>query len=698
MWQLPLFECGEKQLTYYLVLSPSHNQSNLVRQSSLILLLILCCSFTAQGQLFKKKKGGKKGRKVELSSDSVAIEVTDITFENINKIPLYRNLKALKKIEQLDKEMKWKELYPELREYVSNFGILNFAYDTYYLWRLAKLTEVFGSEEQAKPLYRLVLKHHRRGLDITNVLARYDSINRNRKEYYVPLEYYYELVEYRRQVDTLMPPRGVLTSMGNLINSKLEDYAPAMVMDDNAILFTSKRNSYNDGIEDIINEDIFISQKTDIWEEAKMFESINSRYNEGSATMTKDGKTIYFSRCGSPDGFGNCDLYVSNYQGDTLWTEPENMGGWVNSTGWDSHPKLSPTEDTLYFSSDRQGGFGLADIYYTYKNAKGRWVVPQNMGPVINTRLNEVSPFFHPEHHVLYFSSNGHLLNFGDYDIYKAYNIDGKWSEPTNIGPLVNGPGTEFYFSIDRKSSDIFYARSVKESMKNLDLYSFPLPMEGQPLATTLFTGKIEDDQGNTPLNAIVSIIDLDEGVEVAPKFVRDDGTFDFSLINKRNYLLVIQGDDFFRIEKLFYLDGETEYEGEVERVTSKIEFTTLEFENGKSDILPGMKPDLQKVVDFLIDHPNFKVIVSGHTDSSGSADLNLQLSQDRADAIRDYVLFQGILAPDRVTAIGYGSQKPIVKDEKTEEDRRLNRRVEFEIYRDAPAETGKITKPNGGN
>ncbi|MCE7993746.1 MAG: OmpA family protein [Roseivirga sp.] len=681
---------------------------NLKRQSCFILLIILCCSFTAQGQLFKKKKGGKKGRKVELSSDSVAIEVTDLTFKNINKVPLYRNLKELKKIEKLDKEKKWKELYPKLKEYVSNFGVLNFAYDTYYLWRLAKLTEVFSSPEQAKPLYRLVLKHHRRGLDIKNVLARYDSINRNRKDYFVPLEYYYELVEYRRQVDTLMPPRGVLTSMGNLINSVREDYAPSMAMNDNAVLFTSKRNSYHDGIKDIINEDIFISRKTEVWEEAEMFESINSQYNEGSATMTRDGKTIFFSRCGSPDSFGNCDLYFSTYQGDTLWTErersdtlwtePENMGGWINSTGWDSHPTLSPTEDTLYFSSDRQGGFGLADIYYTYKNSKDQWVEPQNMGPVINTRYNEVSPFFHPEHDdVLYFSSNGHLLNFGDYDIYKAYHIDDKWSEPTNIGPLVNGTGTEFYFSIDRESNDIFYSRSRQESMKNLDLYSFPLPMEGQPLATTLFSGKIEDDNGNTPANAIVSIIDLDEGVEVAPKYVREDGSFDFNLINNRNYLLVIQGDDFFRIEKLFYLEGETEYEGKIERVTSKIEFTNMEFENGKADILPAMKPDLQKVVDFLIDHPKFKVNVSGHTDSSGSADLNLQLSQDRADAIRDYVLFRGILTPDRVTAIGYGSQKPIVKNEKTEEDRRLNRRVEFEIYRDAPADTGKITKPNNG-
>lgn len=669
------------------------------RQCWFILIILICCSLTANGQLFKKKKGGKKARKVELKSDSLVIEHVALDFKNINQVPLYRNLKELKKIEKLDRERKWKELYPKLRAYVSNFGVLNFAYDTYYLWRLAKLTEVFGSPEEAKPLYRLVLKHHRTGLDIQSVLARYDSINRNRRSYFVPLEYYYQLVEFRRQVDTLIPPRGVLTSMGDLINSQLEDYAPTVALNDSVVLFTSKRNSYNDGIEDVINEDIFISEKVDnIWDEAKMFENINSRYNEGSATITKDGKIIYFSRCEAPDGFGNCDLYFSTFQGDTLWTEPENMGGWINSSGWDSHPALSPTEDTLYFSSDRGGGFGLADIFYTYKNNRNRWVEPRNMGPIINTRMNEVSPFFHPDHNVLYFSSNGHLLNFGDYDIYKSYSEDGKWSEPINIGPLVNGKSTEFYFSIDRASQDIFYSRSTDESMKNLDLYSFPLPMEGQPLATTVFSGKVENEDGSPTDNAIVSIIDLDKGVEVAPKFTRPDGSFDFNLINKRNYLLIIQGDDFFRIEKLFYLDGDTEYEGKVERVSPKIEFASLEFENGKADILPGMREDLQKVVNFLIDHPNYNLKVSGHTDSSGSADLNLKLSQDRADAIKDYVLFQGILKPDRVEAIGYGSQKPIIKDERTDEDKALNRRVEFEIFRTAAADESKFKKSGGKN
>lgn len=649
-------------------------------------LVLLCCIYpTVNGQFFKKKKE-RKGEKLELSSDSVSIEITDLVFKNINSEPVYINKKLQDKIEELDKAEKWEELYPLLQEYVSNFGTQNFALQTYYIWRLAKLTEVFGSPEQSKPLYALVLKHHRQGLNIPQVLARYDSLNKNKKEYYVPLDYYYDLVDFRRQVDTLIPPRGVLTSMGPMVNSSNEDYAPMVSKGDSILIFTSKRNSVNTGINKYINEDIFITKlQNNNWGKAEMFERINSRYNEGSGYLTRNGKELFFARCESPDGFGNCDIYYSHYQGDTLWSEPENLGEAINSDGWDSHPTLNVTEDTLYFSSDRRGGFGLADLYYSVKGPKGKWGKARNLGPIINTRGNEVSPFFHPQHNVLYFSSNGHLLNFGDYDIYKSYHIGGGWSEPINIGPLVNGKGTEFYFSIDQESNYIYYARSEEESMKNLDLYSFPLPMEGQPLATTRFSGKIQTLTGKIPQNAVVSIIDLDEGVEVAPKFAREDGTFEFDLINNRNYLLIVQGDDIFRLEKLFFLDGDMEYEGVVERVASTIEFASLEFKNGSAEILPEMHADLQKVVDFLIDHPTFNLNISGHTDSSGNAILNLKLSQQRADAIKRYLVNTGNIQDNRIFAIGYGSEKPIIKEEKTDEDRKLNRRVEFEIYRDPP-------------
>jgi outer membrane protein OmpA-like peptidoglycan-associated protein len=182
-------------------------------------------------------------------------------------------------------------------------------------------------------------------------------------------------------------------------------------------------------------------------------------------------------------------------------------------------------------------------------------------------------------------------------------------------------------------------------------------------------------------LKGIVSIIDLDKGVEVAPQFIREDGSFDFSLINKRNYLLIIQGDDFFRIEEFIYLDGDMEINREAEPIESKIAFDQLEFENGKADILPAMHNDLDRLANFLIDHPTFKLFISGHTDSQGKEESNLRLSQARADAIKAYLTYTFKIDTNRIDAHGYGSAKPIV-EELDDEARKLNRRVEFEIRR----------------
>ena len=204
--------------------------------------------------------------------------------------------------------------------------------------------------------------------------------------------------------------------------------------------------------------------------------------------------------------------------------------------------------------------------------------------------------------------------------------------------------------------------------------------MEAHPEAVVNLTGKVRNQKGNA-VKGIVAIVDLDQGVEVAPKFLREDGSYDFQLINKRNYLLIVQGDDFFRIEELFHLDGDKEINTVVEDIETKIAFKSLEFENRKADILPAMHNDLAKLGNFLIDHPNENLKISGHTDSSGDETTNLQLSQDRADAIKTYLVNEFKINADRVEAIGYGSSKPLV-EEKTEEDKQLNRRVEFEIIR----------------
>jgi len=644
----------------------------------------------------------RKKKEVQILTDSIPDDIVYNVYEfrGVNKYPKYYNEAQLKRIAQLDKANKWEALYKELKGYVNKFGVQNFYTDTRLIWRLAKMTELFGDPDEAKTLYRMVLRHHYEGIDIKEIELYYDSLNRQAAEQFVPIDYYYELVEHRKLIDTLRPPRGVLLIMGMLVNSRSADYGPSLSINNDMLLFTSKRKLVDRSINFKPDEDLYISKKDSYgtWSKASPIEDLNTNYNEGSPCISSDGKTLVFSRCFSPGAIGHCDLYISTLKEDSTWTTPKNMGPTINSVAWDSHPALSHKADTLFFASDRLGGFGLSDIYYSVKDKKGNWQPALNLGPVINTRKNDVSPFYHPIYNVLYFSSDGQLYNFGEFDIYKAYSVNGYWTEPQNIGPLVNGRGSEFYFTIDSESELLFYARSSSRDLNKQDIYSFPLPMEAQPEATTTVTGTLRDSLTNVPFEGIVSIIDLDRGQEVAPRFLRSDGFFEFNLVNNRNYLLILQGDDFFRIEEVFYLDGPMELNTVTEPIASKMKFESIEFDVGKSELKTEMYADLNKIVNFLYDNLEFKLKISGHTDSVGDSDRNLQLSKDRANVIQDYiVIFAGILE-DRVQAEGYGDTQPIIEDETTEEDRKLNRRVEFEIYREAPRTLDEIEGTEQGN
>ncbi len=642
-------------------------------------LVIICSVSLFEAAAQKPNKKFKKGGEIELNDSLTTFSQSDIfTFPNVNVIPYYKDEKKLNYLLQLEASYADKEQYRDLKKYVASFGIENFSKNTLMLWQLAKLSGKFGPKGENVLLYKLVLKHHRHDINGKDVQYEYDTLIRNEKDYYVPLKQYYDLVDYRKEIDTLRPPQGVLINMGQSVNSGKPDYAPTIGNVDTLLLFSSKRNTHSSTIDRTYDEDLFFSVRDmGLWMDAQEFKNINTSYNEGSASLSQDGKYLYFARCNSPDSYGNCDIFVAEQLGEKGWGNVHNLGKNINTNSWDSHPSLSHSGDTLFFTSDRLGGFGMADIYYSVKDAQGNWQQAKNIGPIVNTRGNDVSPFFHHKFNVLYFSSDGQPLNFGNFDIYKSYLHGTAWEEPKNIGPLVNGEGSEYYFTIDSESKELYYARSETDP-NDLDLHSFPVPMEAHPEAIVTLKGSLKDNSGK-PLKGIVSIIDLEEGIEVAPKFLRPDGSFDFSLINKRKYLLIIQGDDFFRIEEIFFLDGDMEINRTTEIIEPKLAFKSLEFENGKADILEAMHQDLDRIANFLIDHPKYSLNISGHTDSQGKEDSNLRLSQARADAIKAYLVYQFKIEPDRINAHGYGSAKKIV-EEKTEEDKRLNRRVEFEI------------------
>lgn len=690
-----------------------------------LFLILLTGSVTFS---FGQKKLSKKDYKEQVKQEEQGFITKDVNdalatkssktgeyhfiFNNINRKIEYYNKSEVEHIQALSKAGDDSKTIHALEKYIARYGIFNFATDLDLLWQLAQLYEKNGMTEKAKSAYRLILKQHPRESEkeiaqFFKIYQHFDEITELDKDYYVPLEYYYELIDYRKKIDTLRPPKSVLINMGELINkNNSADYAPSISSLDKIMLFTRKeKDPYFIGGENKYNEDLYKSINYDgFWDEAKKFPyPINSKCNEGSACLSNDGRTLVFSRCiveeyrlDCSDCMGMCDLYIVEQDAAGNWGKPVNMGPNVNTVGWDSHPSFSKTEDTLFFASDRYGGFGLSDIYYTVKIKGGKWSKALNMGPVINTRNNEYSPFVHKKYNVFYFSSNGQLMNFSDLennkrhrtvDIYRTWKENGHWIEPRNVGPLVNGEGNEFYFSIDSQADKLYYAKTEEAKKDPLitDLFSFPVPMEAQPLATVKLKGMIRDEETGEVYEGIVSIIDLNNGIEVAPKNVRPDGSYEFDLIDHNNYLLIIQGDEFFRIEQLFELNGDTLIESEARNVRNKkLQFSSIVFENGKWDILPEMEKDLMDVINFMVDNPNFDLEIGGHTDSDGNEQANLTLSQRRADAIKTFIEDKGYIESDRITAIGYGSKNPIKSPEITDEDKAINRRVEFQIKNNA--------------
>ena len=175
----------------------------------LFLLLSITLLGTSLETYAQKDKGKEKKNKERRSkepaplSPEVAFDIYD--FKNINRIPDFFDKGKMQNLLKYEEDKNWEKLYEALQQYVKNFAVENFYKDTYWIWRLAKLTEIYGSMEEARMLYKLVLRHHHQGINLQEIEVYYDTLNVQETEQYVPLDYYYELVEYRKSIDTLRP-------------------------------------------------------------------------------------------------------------------------------------------------------------------------------------------------------------------------------------------------------------------------------------------------------------------------------------------------------------------------------------------------------------------------------------------------------------------------------------------------------------
>jgi outer membrane protein OmpA-like peptidoglycan-associated protein/tetratricopeptide (TPR) repeat protein len=421
----------------------------------------------------------------------------------------------------------------------------------------------------------------------------------------------------------------------------------------------------------------------------EMPDPFNLNDNEGGATLTVDNKTLYYTVCKYTQNhtYYNCDIYFSEYI-DGEWTPIKSISDKINiPTTWESQPSISADGKTLYFVSDRAGGFGGYDIYRSVKNDKGEWGTPINMGANINSTGNEKSPFIHPDGKTLYFSSDG-WLGLGGYDIfYSRLNDDGTWSAPVNIGYPINSPDDEVGFFVSTDGQTGYFASNKLKGVGGWDLYSFDLYEKAKPGKVLFLSGTVKSET-ETPMNhARIELKNME--TKKISEIPLDSVTGKYVAVAPFNndYIMTVKREGFVYETK--YISKEDTALKQPAKVDLEIQPIELNKSYRINDIYfafnsfvlaPESKAVLDLLIEFLNENDKICIEIQGHTDNIGNAADNLKLSSNRAKSVYDYLISTGV-APDRLTYKGFGKMQPVASND-TEDGRAKNRRTVFVITR----------------
>lgn len=467
-------------------------------------------------------------------------------------------------------------------------------------------------------------------------------------------------------------------NMGDSINSAVSEYYPAITVDGNSMVYTRRVNNYN--------EDFYGSTRiNNVWSKSKgLTGNINTELNEGAQNISQDGQWLIFTGCNHPEGLGSCDLYIS-FLTPEGWSTPENLGYTVNTEYWESAPSLSPDKRDLYFASRRPGGYGGIDIYVSHRLPNGRFSEPENLGPTVNTSGDESCPFIHADNQTLYFTSNGHLGYGGDDLFLCRKEAKGAWSKPVNLGYPINTIENEGSLIVAADGKTAYYASDRSDSHGGLDIYTFEMRSDIRPNRTLWVKGKVFDKKTGKGLPSAVELTDLSSR-EVLSKVQTDE---------TGNYLITLPvGKDYaFNVNRKGYLffsanfpmsrhDADSTYNIDIPlqplEANATIVLKNIFFDSKMFDIKTESTTELDKIVQLLKENPTLKIEISGHTDNVGKAEDNLKLSDLRAQSVVKYLVSKGIVTT-RLIAKGYGATVPIASNT-TEEGRSQNRRTELKI------------------
>ncbi len=479
-------------------------------------------------------------------------------------------------------------------------------------------------------------------------------------------------------------PTEIDLSAGQGVN----DYSPTVTADGRMLMFTRETVTGRDPLfGQRTREDFYISYRGDdgSWSSAVSAGTpLNTAGNEGAQTIGPGGHYMYFTACNRPDGMGRCDIYYSSFDGNE-WSTPRNIGPPVNTEYWESMPSISADGNTLYFVSNRPGGYGGMDIWISHREEDGRWGEPVNAGDVINTAGDETSPFIHFDGKSLYFSSNGRP-NLGGYDIYLSrMQEDDSWSEPLNLGYPINTHRDEVGLTIESNGIRAYYS-STATSGGEKRLFYFDLHESARPGQVSFLRGRVYDRESGLAVEARYELTDLSTGEEVARALTTRNGEFLVCMPTGKNYGLNVIASGFLFYSQNFPFDGEyTDYQPLVKDIPlkriekgEKLVLNNILFDTDSAVLKPESEAELSNLLLLLEENSSITVEISGHTDDTGGEEYNQKLSEERALAVVKYLTERGI-DKARITHRGYGMTKPVA-DNRSEEGRRLNRRTEVVI------------------
>jgi OmpA-OmpF porin, OOP family len=491
-----------------------------------------------------------------------------------------------------------------------------------------------------------------------------------------------------------------IENLGWKVNSELPELRPTISADGNHLFFICENHPLNTKYNSVRNsQDIWYATRDTFgkWGEAVHMGYPLNTYNYNAVYwISPDNNRILLRNAFiNGDYYGN-GVSMSYRQANGRWSPPE-MLRIKNYHKYDNGRQNGATmahdgQTLLLYMSEENGGYNN-DIYVCFLEPNGNWTEPKNLGKKINLpEFDEMTPYLASDGETLYFSSN-RPGGLGDNDIWMSKRLDKswtKWSDPVNLGAPINTPEWDAFFTLDAGGEYAYMTSSQQGGYGESDIVRVKLLEKEKPDPVVLVSGNVYNKKTNEPLSANLVYETLPEGT-VAGNGISSpqDGAFKMVLPYDKNYTLRATADKFFSQSENLNLDslvkaGYLEIHKDLYLVPIEIgqvvRLNNVFFDFDKWDLRPESFLELNRVVKLLKENPAIVIEMSAHTDSYGSDEYNIKLSDNRARSVMEFILAKGI-DPSRITSKGYGETKPVAPND-TPENRQLNRRVEFTIVK----------------